>query len=199
MKKLLRIDSSTRGDDSHSRSLADMVEASWREKYKDLQTISKDLSKIDIPHLSQAYIEATFIPEEDRTPEINKLLSLSNNFIAEIKSADLVIVSVPMFNFSIPSNLKAYIDYISRSGETVIIDETGYRGLLTNKKLVIASAYASGHTQKIKEMDFVGPYLKTVFGFLGFDDVKYLALGGTAVFSPKELHDKKIELIKDLI
>jgi len=198
MKRLLRIDSSTRGADSHSRSLANMIEAKWAEENRGLEVIRRDLSQMHIPHINQDYIEATFVSKEDRTPAIDELLALSDGLIAEMKSADTVLISLPMFNFSIPSVLKAYIDYISRFGETFLVDERGYTGLLSNKKLVIACAYASDNIEAIKEMDCVGPYLKVVFGFLGFDDIQYLTLGGTGAYSSEVLAAHKLELIKGL-
>jgi len=193
MKRILRIDTSTRGANSHSIDLANMIEVKLKENYQDVEIISRDLSKTNIPHLSQEHIEATFVPSEDRTSVMNDILLLANELIAEIKSADTVLISVPMFNFNIPSSLKAYIDNISRPGETFSIGESGYTGLLTGKKLVILAAYGADFTQ-MKAMDFVEPYLKSVFGFLGFEDISYYALEGTSMLSSEMLTDKKQEI-----
>ena len=189
MKRLLRIDTSTRGKESHSKNLASEYERYWQKKYPDSTIILRDLSSSNIPHLSQSFIEAMFMPEENRTSTHHESLILSNILIDELKSADTLLLSVPMYNFSIPSSLKAYIDHISRIGETFSMDESGFIGLITGKKLIIAAAYGAEFSD-MKAMDFVEPYLKSLFGFLGFTDIEYYAIEGTSMLSAEELNIK---------
>lgn len=196
MKTLLRIDSSTRKTDSHSRDLANRFEEQYKVKHVQTDIIYRDLTTSDIPHLSQEFIDAMFTSSESRTDEMKETLALSAKFIAELKSADTILLSVPMFNFTIPSVLKAYIDHITRVGETFSMDETGFKGLVTGKKLVIVAAYGADFSE-MKAMDFVEPYLKSISGFLGFTDISFFAIEGTSMLEADVLEEKKV-LIEEL-
>jgi len=195
--KLLRIDSSPRAIGSHSKELADMLESKFKAAYTNLDIIRCDLSSINLPHITQEYIEATFVPKEDRTSTLHDILSLADSFIADIKSADAVLLSVPLYNFNVPSTPKAYIDYISRPGETFSINESGYTGLITGKKLIITAAYGADFSQ-MKDMDFMEPYLKSFFGFLGFIDITYVAIEGTIRLNKDVVTQEKISLIEGI-
>ena len=190
MKKLLRIDTSTRKNDSHSRDLANRYEKNWKEKNSDSTIIYRDLSETKLPHLTQPFIEAMFTPKEERDTSMNETLRDSAILIEELKSADTILLSLPMYNFGIPSSLKAYIDHITRVGETFTMDENGFTGLVIDKKLVIFSAYGAVFDE-MKQMDFVEPYLKSLFGFLGFTDIEYYAIEGTSMLSSDVLEEKK--------
>lgn len=196
MNTLLRIDSSTRKTDSHSRDLANRFEEQYKVKHVQTDITYRDLTTSDIPHLSQAFIDAMFTLSESRTEEMKETLALSAKLIAELKSADTILLSVPMFNFTIPSVLKAYIDHITRVGETFSMDETGFKGLVTGKKLVIVAAYGADFSE-MKAMDFVEPYLKSIFGFLGFTDISFFAIEGTSMLEADVLEEKKV-LIEEL-
>ncbi len=135
-----------------------------------------------------------YTPIENRDTNINNTLSLSDILIAELKNADTIVLSTPMYNFGIPSSLKAYIDHISRVGDTFAMDENGFTGLITGKKLVICAAYGAVFDE-MKQMDFVEPYLKSLFGFLGFTDIEYYAIEGTSMLSPEALEEKKAALV----
>ncbi len=195
MQTLLKIDTSTRQDASHSRDLANRYITQWETIHNDAKIIHRDLVQTDIPHVTQPFIEAMYTPIENRDETTHATLSLSDTLIAELKECDTVLLSVPMFNFAVPSRLKAYIDHISRVGETFSMDEHGFTGLLTGKKLVICAAYGADFTQ-MKAMDFVEPYLKSLFGFLGFIDIEYYAIEGTSMLSEDELENKKAQLEK---
>ncbi|HIP46096.1 MAG TPA: FMN-dependent NADH-azoreductase [Campylobacterales bacterium] len=197
MKQLLKIDTSTRGVDSHSQELADTYSKIWQETYTDAKVISRDLSDGSIPHLTQDIITSMFTPKEQRTVQNHETLALSDTMIGELKSADTIMISVPMFNFTIPSVLKAYIDHISRKDETFSMDETGFKGLITGKKLIIVAAYGADFSQ-MKAMDFVEPYLKSIFGFLGFEDINYFALEGTSMLGTEELTQRKDAIVLEL-
>ncbi len=194
MKKLLRIDTSTRKKDSHSRDLANRYEKYYKKNHSDIQVCYRNLSETSVPHVTQAFIEAMYTPAENRDTNINDTLSLSDILIAELKNADTIVLSTPMYNFCIPSSLKAYIDHISRVGETFAMDENGFTGLVTGKKLVICAAYGAVFDE-MKQMDFVEPYLKSLFGFLGFTDIEYYAIEGTSMLSPEALEEKKAALV----
>lgn len=194
MKKLLKIDTSTRGNDSHSRGLANMITKKHMQKYPNTEIIYRDLSTTRIPHLTQEFINAMYTPQEERDVQMNETLSLSKELIDELREADSIILSLPMYNFSIPSILKAYIDHVTRMGETFFMDENGFIGLLTGKKLSIIAAYGADFTQ-MQAMDFVKPYLMSLFGFLGFEEIEYLGLEGTTKFSSEEIQANKEKLV----
>ncbi len=191
---LLRIDTSTRGSGSWSRTLADDLEDVMLEKSFGVTIVKRDLVTTDIPHLNQDFISAMFTPEDERTSSIKAILSFSDQLIGELKTADTILLSTPMFNFTAPSRLKAYIDHISRVGETFTMDESGIKGLLINKKLIIVSSTGSEFTE-MKQMDFLEPYLKSLFGFLGITDIDYFALEGSSMLPPEILADKKSKII----
>ena len=197
MKKLLKIDTSTRGNDSHSRGLANMITQKHMQKYPNTEIVYRDLSTTHIPHLTQEFINAIYTPQEERNVQMNETLSLSEELINELREADSIILSLPMYNFGIPSLLKAYIDHVTRVGETFSMDENGFIGLITGKKLTIIAAYGADFTQ-MKDMDFVKPYLMSLFGFLGFKEIEYLGLEGTTMFSSEEIQEKKEKLVNTL-
>ena len=193
LNKLLKIDTSIRNNNSHSRDLANKYETKWQSMHSEGSVTYRDLSQTDIPHVSHAFIEAMYTSEENKNETIHNILSLSDELISELKEADTILLSTPMYNFSVPSKLKAYIDHISRIGETFSKDESGYTGLLTGKKLVIIAAYGADFSQ-MRSMDFLEPYLKTLFGFLGFTDVEYYAIEETNMLDKEELEVKKLAL-----
>ena len=139
-----------------------------------------------------------FTLTQSRDENMHETLALSDELISEFKNADTILLSVPMFNFTVPSVLKAYIDHISRVAETFSMNETGLKGLVTGKKLVIVAAYGSDFTE-MKVMDFVEPYLKSIFGFLGFTDISYFAIEGTSMLSAEVLQEKKAAIVGEFI
>ena len=198
MDKLVKITSSTRGDDSYSNQLADAFETKWKNKNSKGEVMVRDLTQTTLPHVTQAFIEAMYTPSESRDERVRKTLALSDELINELREADTIILALPMYNFGVPSVVKAYIDQISRVGETFSMDENGFTGLLTGKKLVICSAYGADFTE-MRAMDFVEPYLKSLFGFLGFTNISYFALEGTTMFSSEELEEKKALLVEQFV
>lgn len=195
MTNLLRIDTSTRGSDSYSRSLANDLEDIIQVKSSGLSYVKRDLVESNLPHVNQDFINAMFTPKEEQTQEMKTVLSLSDQLIHELKTAEIILLSTPMFNFTVPSRLKAYIDHITRIGETFSMDENGMKGLLTDKRLIIAASSGSEFTE-MKQMDFLEPYLKSIFGFIGITEIDYIALEGSSMLAPDALDDKKSLLLK---
>ncbi len=195
MKTLLRIDTSTRGEQSHSIDLANGILKKIENEYGVIT--KRDLTKTDLPHVTQEFIEAMYTHKEKRTKRMNETLATSDAIIQELKDADAILISVPMFNFGVPSLFKAYIDHITRVGETFAMGEYGMVGLLKNKKVFIAASYGADFSN-MKAMDFVEPYMKSIFGFLGIEDVTYLAIEGTSTLNEEAIQKKKEELLKTL-
>jgi len=182
MKKVLHIISSPRTEASVSRKLGKAVVEKIIEKYPDSIVKERDLDKGQFPHLEERHINSFFTPEENRSPEQQQAVQLSDEVIAELHEADILVVETSMYNFSVPSRLKAWIDHISRIGHTFRNSPNGPEGLLKNKKLYIAfsggSIYSEGAFQAY---DFNVPYLKALFGFFGVTDVSVFRVEGLSV------------------
>jgi FMN-dependent NADH-azoreductase len=171
---LLRIDSSARVQGSQSRELGDYFERAWQQRFPTARITRRDVSAQPIGHIQNNTIMGMFSPPDQHTPETEAALEQSDILIAEIKAAEAVLITVPMYNFGIPSSLKAWIDQITRIGHTFSYDGKGFDGLLKGKKAHIVIAYgAGGYTNGggFAAANFVEPYLKFLFGFLGFDEV----------------------------
>jgi FMN-dependent NADH-azoreductase len=130
----------------------------------------------------EGWVAAAYTPEDARTPEQRQTLSVSDLLIADLQKADEYVFGVPMHNFSIPSTLKLWIDQVMRAGKTFAYGPNGAKGLLTGKKatLLVASGGVYEHGSARAALNFVTPYLRTVFGFMGVTDVNFIAAEGTS-------------------
>jgi FMN-dependent NADH-azoreductase len=182
MPTLLKLDSSPMGDHSVSRKLTAKFVEAWRESHPGARVVSRDLSTTHIPIVDGSWIGAAYTPEAGRSPDQRKALALSDELFAELLEADELVLGVPMHNFGIPSSLKLWIDQVIRVGKTFAYDATGPKGLLKNKKatLLIASGGAYGEGTAMASLNFVSPYLRAVFGFVGIADVTIIAAEGTS-------------------
>jgi len=182
MATLLKIDSSPMGEHSISRKLTAQFGASWRKAHPGGEVISRDLTTTDIPPVNGFWIGAAYTPEDARTREQREALAVSDALIAELQRADEYVFGVPMHNFSIPSTLKLWIDQVARAGKTFSYGADGPKGLLTGKKvtLLVASGGVYEHGTAMAALNFVTPYLRAVFGFIGVTDVTIIAAEGTA-------------------
>lgn len=170
MPILLRIDSSARHDGSHSRALGDIAEAHWRAAHPGGRVLHRDLGDGAIPAVTAETITGFYTPEDQMTPALRAATVLSDMLIAELKSADTLLLTVPMYNFSVPSQLKAWIDQITRIGQTFAYEDGAFRGLLTTRRAIIAVATGAGGYAPgapLAEADFLLPYLRFLLGFLG--------------------------------
>ncbi len=179
MSKLIRIDASAASSSSNSKALADVFQSLWQQKNPDGTHIQHDLIESNLPHIDEAFIDAMYTPKEQRTLQQQQTLELSDHYVNELKSATTLLISTPMYNFTIPSQLKAYIDHITRAGETFRYGENGPEGLLQIEQVVVIVASGGDYTQPpLDAMDFVGPYLKTILGFNGLDQVTVINAPG---------------------
>ncbi|HTA60441.1 MAG TPA: FMN-dependent NADH-azoreductase [Candidatus Baltobacteraceae bacterium] len=181
MATLLKIDSSPMGKHSISRKLTSEFAATWQKAHPDGKVISRDLTVTKLPVVNGVWIGAAHTPEGSHSPEQQEELAVSNKLIAELQQADEYVFGVPMHNFSIPSTLKLWIDQVARAGKTFSYGADGPKGLLTGKKATVLIASGGVYEQTaIESLNFVTPYLRAVFGFLGITDVKIIAAEGTA-------------------
>ena len=182
MKKVLHIISSPRTAASVSRKLGNAVVGKIMEKYPHSSLKERDLAEMRFPHLEEKHITSFYTPESDRSADQQLDVRLSDAVIAELVEADIIVIDTSMYNFSVPSTLKAYIDHITRRDLTFRRTENGPEGLLKNKKLYIAFSgggiYSEGPFQSF---DFNVPYIKTIFGFLGVTDSTVFRVEGLNV------------------
>jgi FMN-dependent NADH-azoreductase len=182
MTKILHILSSINGDNSFSAQLGNAIIDKIRESHPDCEVKERNLVEEGFPHLKGSTLNAFFTPEEDRSSDHLKALRDSDRAIQEVFGADIVVIGAPLYNFGIPSPLKAWLDHIARAGVTFSYGENGPKGLVTGKKVYIAMASGGIYTEgPMQGFDFVAPYLKTVLGFLGMDKVEVVRAQGTSM------------------
>jgi FMN-dependent NADH-azoreductase len=180
MTRLLYIASSPRQEQSHSRTLAQEFIDKWRFHHPETTVTVRDLALNPVPYLDDTWITAKFTAPEQYTPELSDSIQLSDQLIDEFLAAERYIISVPMYNFTIPAVLKSYIDYIVRPRRTVAVENGAFRGLVTGKKLLFITARGSDFRpgSAFAPSDFQEPYLRTVFGFIGFTDIQFINANG---------------------
>lgn len=181
MAAILHIDSSPRGDRSHSRQLAKQFITAWQAVHPEDATIYRDLRQPPIPHVTEEWIAADFTPPEARTDEMKGEITLSDELVDEFLAADRCVFSVPMYNFSVPSNFKAYIDQIVRVGRTFTVVRDGeWKGLVEGKKVLFITTRGGDYSTNspIAEWDCQEPFLKTAFKFIGVTDVEFVHANG---------------------
>lgn len=166
---ILRIDASARRDGAYTRGLMDAFIAGLDET---TSVQSRDLLD-SIPHVDEAWIAANFTPEEERSSDQRKALALSDTLITEIEAADMLVIGLPVYNFGVPSALKAWIDQVCRARRTFAYSENGPVGLLEGKRAIVL--YVSGGTAMGSDIDFASGYLRHVLGFIGITDVQMIA------------------------
>lgn len=175
MTTILHITASIRDGESVSRSLGSKLVEKLSAK-QDTKVITRDLAKNDIPFIDAERFAANLSPYAERSPEQHELAKVADELIEELKGADTIVFSVPVYNFSVPATVKAWADLVARAGTTFQYTANGPEGLLTGKKAYIA--IASGGTPIGSEMDFMSPWLKFFLGFLGISDVEMVAADG---------------------
>jgi len=197
MKKILHIVSSPRGGASMSIQLGNAVVSKIQETYPESIVKEKNLAQHPFPHLEEVHLNAFFTPAESRSAENLAAIQHSDEAIAELQEADIIVIGVPFYNFGVPSTLKAWVDHIARAGVTFQYTEQGPQGLITGKKVYLAVAsggiYSDGPMQAY---DFATPYLKGVLGFLGMTDVTVFRAEGASIPMVKDTAlEKGIESI----
>ena len=183
MSYILRIDSSPRLEGSHSRRIANAIESGLRRANPDLLVRRRDLAAVNIPHITNEAVTGFYTPDDQMTPELRAATALSDELIAELKGAEVLLISTPMYNFGVPSTLKAWIDQIVRINQTFAFDGAAFTGLVPVRKAFLALAYgASGYTDgaPFSPMNFLEPYLVSLMGFLGIADTQVFRLEGAA-------------------
>jgi FMN-dependent NADH-azoreductase len=205
MKKILVINTSPRGERSYSRKLTSTFVQQWKIKYPNDEIIEREVGRGNIPHIDEDWITAAFKSNKDRTVQNHEALKISNMLTDEFLWADIYVIGVPMYNWSIPSGFKAYIDQILRIGKTWGHDKDHkHIGLVHNKKLFLfftrgGNGYELGGMNAFK--NFQTPYVKFVFEMMGISDISEVYLENEE--RPEKLFEESLNLaynkIKNLI
>jgi FMN-dependent NADH-azoreductase len=179
MTTLLQINTSLNSHQGQSSQLANRLVANWKAKHADGQVVLRDLAAEPVPHLDGARFGAFLTKPEDRTPEQQAVAAFSDALIDELKNAQVIVLGLPLYNFGIPSTLKAYIDHIARAGSTFSYTATGPVGLLTGKKVYVLAARGGKYAGT--PLDSQTDYIRAFFGFLGMTDIEFVYAEGLAM------------------
>ncbi|WP_422350735.1 FMN-dependent NADH-azoreductase [Flagellimonas sp.] len=203
MNKVLIINASVRREKSHSRKLTRLFEGNWKKKNPKDQFTYREVGLEEIPPINEKWIASAFVKPSERTSENQLGVRFSNELVEEFKEHNIYVLGTPMYNWSIPSGLKSYIDQLMRINETWKFrsgkPDGDYVGLLENKKMFILSSRGDtgyGENEKNEHMNFQTTYLKFVFGIMGIKDISIISLDneefGGEIFenSKKEIYQK---------
>ncbi len=176
MNNLLIVNSSPRSN-SVSRRLTRHFSEEWKARHPDASVIERDLAADALPFVTESWIQASYTPVTQRTTEQQQALAFSDALIEELMAADVIVLGVPMHNFSIPASLKAWFDLIVRAGRTFSYGDRGPRGLIPQGKQVVAVVSRGGVYDDGPALpsDFQVPYLRHILRFVGLDDVTVIA------------------------
>jgi FMN-dependent NADH-azoreductase len=176
MSTLLVIEASPRYDYSTSRKLTAVFVERWKTENPGGTVIVRDLMKTNLPFVDLPWIMGAFTPADTHSPESAAAIKVSNDLVAELQTADQIVIGTPMFNFSIPAVLKAYIDHIVRVGVTVSTDN---KGLLIGKKadIILATGGDFSPGSPVEQYNQASGYLRQVLGWIGIIDVNFVLAG----------------------
>ncbi|UEO01209.1 NAD(P)H-dependent oxidoreductase [Acidiferrobacter thiooxydans] len=176
MMILLHIIASARGELSHSRRAGQAAAQALLTQCPSLTLIERNLGRFPIPHPDARFVEASLMPEDQRGDAQHAALTLSETLIDELDTADFVVLSTPMHNFTVPSVLKAWLDHIVRPRRTFRITASGKIGLLRDRPVRILLACGGALGDAAEQIDFATPYLRYVFATIGITDLQVLPL-----------------------
>ncbi|HKE94435.1 MAG TPA: FMN-dependent NADH-azoreductase [Povalibacter sp.] len=194
MKTLLKIQTSLVGTKGQSSQLADRFAANWLARNPGGRVIARDLSADVVPHLTAERFQAFSTAAAERSSEQQAVVAYSDALIDEIRAADTIVLAVPMYNFSVPSTLRAYFDHIARAGVTFRYTANGPEGLLTGKKAYVFITRGGIHGGA---GDTQTPYLRQFLGFIGIRDVEFVHAEGLAYGD--EAREKSLDSARNAI
>lgn len=184
MSTLLHIQASPRLERSHSRKLSSFFLEEWVRRYPGTQVKLRDLRTFPIPHVTEDWIAAAFTPLQARTGYMQNALQISDLLVDELLSADIYLLGAPMYNFGMPSVLKAYIDNIVRINRTFLFNpedvQAPYKSMVKHKRMfvVVSSGDADySGSGPLHALNHLEPHIRTVFGFIGIDDIRFFYAG----------------------
>lgn len=174
---ILRIDSSARKNGSTTRALTDELIDVLSSQIDKATIVSRDVAD-GLPFVDEDWVNANFTPEENRSDTQREKLAFSDSLVEELKSADTIVIGLPIYNFGIPATVKAWVDMIARARLSFRYTENGPIGLLTGKRAFLV--VASGGTPVGADLDFATSYMKQALAFVGITDVTIIDASAAA-------------------
>ena len=188
MNQILIVESSPRGSESASRLLTSKVRERLEIQYPEARVIERDLVKDKLPHLDQPTVMAITTQDPAEAESLKEAVYLSDQLSDELLLSDLLVIACPMWNFGIPSSLKAWIDHVVRAGKTFNYAGVAVEGLAKGKKAILVLASGGVFSEgPWKSWDSVEPYLRQILGFIGIDDIQTVRAEGMNI-PPLALH-----------
>jgi len=185
MSQILLVTTSPRGLDSYSNQIAQALIAKLQAATPRATLVTRDFAAAPLPHVGEDYVVGRMLPVEQRTAAQANAVALSDTVIAELLASDTIVIASPMYNFGVPSTLKAWIDHLARAGHTFSYGATGPEGLVKGKKVYLVQARGGVYSEgPMGGYNFQEPYLKAVLGFLGMTEVETILVEGIA-FGPE--------------
>ncbi len=183
MSNLLFVKSSIFGAGSKSNELAEEFVQNWKRQHPQGTVVTRDVGAETVPHLAVNHLMAGATPAENRSEQQAREAATGDTLIGELEEADTIVIASPMYNFSISSNLKAWIDHVTRAGRTFRYTEEGRpEGLLKNKKVVVVTARGGIYSEgALASLDFQEPYLRTILGFIGLTNLTFVHVEGLRI------------------
>lgn len=179
MTQVLHINSSIFGADGQSSKLASDFVSRWQSRDADIHVTFRDLADEPVPHLTAEVFSAAITPKGERSDTQNATAALADTLVGEILEADAIVIGLPMYNFGLPTALKAWVDHIARAGTTFRYTENGPVGLLGGKKVYVF-ATRGGYYQGTGA-DLQTQYIRQLFGLLGINDIEFVYAEGLAI------------------
>jgi len=182
MAKVLHINSSVRTEGSLSRQLSSEFVAKWIAANPADTVVERDLAANPVPHLTEQMMGAFFTPAEQRNAEQAFVVKTSDTLVDELLASDVIVIGAPMYNFSVPSTLKAWIDHVARAGRTFQYGANGPEGLVKGKKVYVFTASGGAYSEgPAAAYDHLVTFLRTFLGFIGLTDVTFIRAEGVAM------------------
>lgn len=169
---ILHIDSAITGEASVSRKLTADIVAKLTAANPQATVTHRDLND-GVPAIDSNWFSAVRMTPENPTPDQQRLIDMSDAYLAEVQAADVLVIGLPVYNFNLPAQLKTWLDQIARAGKSFRYTEAGPEGLLKNKRAIIA--YSAAGTPIGSDFDHASGYLRFMLGFLGITDVEFVA------------------------
>jgi len=176
MSTLLKINASLFSANGQSSQLAERFAAAWQASHPGSRIVERDLAANPVPHLDGARFMAFLAKPEERSAEQQAVVDFSDALIAELRAADVIVIGLPMYNFGIPSQLKAYFDHLARAGVSFRYTAAGPEGLITGKKAYILAARGGVYAGTPKDSQTA--YVRDFLGFIGMTDVEFIYAEG---------------------
>jgi len=186
VKTLLQINSSLNSGDGQSSVLASRFVDKWLQSNPQGRVVVRDLAAKPVPHLNAERFQAFLTPDEERDAEQAAYAAESDELISELENADIVVIGLPMYNFGIPSTLKAWIDHVARAGRTFKYTASGPLGLLADRPVVLFAA--RGGLYRNTPKDTSSAYMTHFLNFVGIRDIQFVYAEGLAMGDDSRRH-----------